>query len=59
MGTIWRHTHVELEKVSKFRQLAVQVLIDRIKTLLEFLGGQAADRVVSRVVVNVRKQDGL
>jgi hypothetical protein len=50
---------VELEKVSKFRQLAVQVLIDRIKTLLEFFGGQAADRVVSRVVVNVRKQDGL
>jgi len=52
-------THVEFEKVPKLRQLTVQVLVYRIETLLKLLGGQTADRIVSRVVVNVGKQDGL
>jgi hypothetical protein len=46
---------MKLKKVSKLRQLAVQVLIDRIKTLLKFLRGQAANRIVGRVMVHVGK----
>ena len=39
----------------KLCQFAVQVFINRIKALLKLFGGQTADRIVSRVVVNVRK----
>ena len=46
---------MELEKVSKLRQLAVQVLVNRIKTILKFLWGETADRIVGRVMVNVGK----
>jgi len=53
------HTHVKLKEVSKFRQLAVQVLINRIKAFLKFLRGQTADRIVCRVMINVGKEDGL
>ena len=53
------YTHVKLKKVSKLRQLAVQVLIDRVKALLKFLRGQTADRIVGRVMVHVREQDSL
>ena len=50
---------MKLEKVSKLRQLAVQVLVNRIETLLKFFWGQTADRIMGRVMVNVRKQNGL
>ena len=43
----------------KLCQLAVQVFVHRVETFLKLLGGQSADRIVSRVVVNVGKQDGL
>ena len=56
---IRKATHVKLEKVSKFRQLAVQVLVNGIKTLLKFLGSQTADRIVGRVVIYVREENGL
>ena len=56
---IRKTTHVKLEKVSKFRQLAVQVLINGIKTLLKFLGSQTADWIVGRVVIYVREENGL
>ena len=45
--------------MSKLRQLAVQVFEDRIKALLKLLRGQAADRIVGRVMVHVGKQNGL
>jgi len=50
---------MKLEEVSKLRQLAVQVLVDRVKALLKFLRGQTADGVVGRVMVHVREKDGL
>lgn len=53
------HTYMKLKKVPKLRQLAVQVLVNRIKTILKFLRGQAADRIVGRVMVDVGKQDSL
>ena len=47
------HTHMKFKKVSKLRQLAVQVLVDRVKALLKFFRGQTADRIVGRVMVHV------
>ena len=53
------YTHMKFKKVSELRQLAVQVLVNRVKPLLEFLRGQTADRIVGRVMIHVRKQNGL
>ena len=50
---------MKFEKMPKLRQLAVQVLVNRIKTFLKFLWGQAADRIVGRVMVDVGKQNSL
>ena len=46
---------MKFKKVPKLSQLAVQVLIDRIKALLKFLRGQTTDRIMGRVVVHVWK----
>lgn len=53
------YTHMKFKKVSKLRQLAVQVLVNRVKSLLKLLRGQTADRIVGRVMVHVREQNGL
>ena len=53
------YTHMKFKKVPKLRQLAVQVLVDRVKTLLKFFRGQTADRIVGRVMVYIWEQNGL
>ena len=55
LAKIWKTTHVKLEEVPKLRQFAIQVLVNRVKTLLKFFWGQTADRIMSRVMVNVGK----
>jgi len=51
--------NVKFKKVSKLRQLAVQVLVDRVEALLKFLRGQATNGIMGRVVVHIREQDCL
>jgi hypothetical protein len=55
LATMKDCAHMEFKKVPKLRQFAVQVLVDRVKTLLKFLRGQTADRIVGRVVIHVGK----
>jgi len=55
LAKIWGTTHMKLEKVPKLRQFTIQVLVNRVKTLLKFLWGQTADRIMGRVMVNVGK----
>ena len=50
---------MKLQQVSKLRQLTVEVLIYRVKALLQLLFGLVTYGVVRGVVVDVRKQDGL
>ena len=44
---------MQLQKMSKLLQLAVEILIDSIKALLQLLVGEFTHRVVRRVVVDV------
>lgn len=50
---------MQLQEMTKLRQLAIQILIYRIKTVLQLLWGQLAHWVMSGVVVHVRKKNGL
>jgi len=52
-------THVQFQQVAELCEFAVQVLINSIKTFLELLVRQLADRVVRWVVVNIREENGL
>lgn len=52
-------THVKLQEMPKLRQLAVQIFVHRVKSLLQLLLGLRAHWVVRRVVVDVGKEDGL
>ena len=45
--------------MSKLRQLAIEIFIDSIESLLEFFLSELANRVVRGIVVDIRKQDGL
>ena len=50
---------MQLQKVPKLGQFAIQVLINCIKALLKLLLGQLANGVMCRVVVNIWKQNCL
>lgn len=50
---------MKLQKMSKLRQLAVQILIHRVKSLLQFFLRLVANRVVRGVVVDVGEKDSL
>ena len=50
---------MELQKMPKLRQLAVQILIHRVKSLLQFFLRLVANRVVRGVVVDVGEKDSL
>ena len=50
---------MELKKMTKFCQFAVQVFINRIESFLELFIREFTHGIVGRVVVDVRKQDGL
>ena len=50
---------MKLQKMPKLRQLAVQILIHRVKSLLQFFLRLVANRVVRGVVVDVREKNGL
>ena len=45
--------------MSKLRQLAIEIFIHSIESLLEFFLSELADRVVRGIVVDIWKQDGL
>lgn len=50
---------MKLQKMPKLRQLAVQILIHRVKSLLQFFLRLVANRVVRGVVVDVGEKDSL
>ena len=45
--------------MSKLRQLAIEIFINSIESLLEFFLSELANRVVRGIVVDIWKQDGL
>ena len=45
--------------MSKLRQLAIEIFIDSIKSLLELFLSELANRVVRGIVVDIWKQDSL
>ena len=50
---------MELQKMPKLRQLAIQILIDRVKSLLQLLLRLVANRVMRGVMVHVREENSL
>ena len=54
-----QRTHMQLQKMPKFCQFAVQILIHGIKALLQLLFCKLANGVVRRIVVDVRQEDRL
>ena len=53
------YTHMKLQKVTKLRKLAVEVLVHSVKALLQLLLGQLADGIMCGVVVYIRQKDCL
>lgn len=50
---------MKFHEVTKFGQLAVEIFIHRIKTLLELTFVELASRIVCRIVINVGKEYSL
>jgi hypothetical protein len=50
---------MELEKMPKLCQLAIQIFINGIEPLLEFFLRELADRIVGRVMIYIWQEDGL
>lgn len=50
---------MQLQQMPELRQLAIEIFIHGIKSLLQFPFCQLADGVVSWVVIHVWKKDGL
>ena len=50
---------MELQKVTKLRQLTIEVLVHGVKALLQLLVGLCAYWVVGGVVIDVGEEDGL
>jgi hypothetical protein len=62
VGLKWKDlesTHMQFQKMAKFGELAIEVLIDRVKPLLKLPLSQFADGVMCGVVVDVGKENGL
>jgi hypothetical protein len=45
---------MKFEKVSKLRELTVQIFVYGVETILKVLLSELADRVVCGVVINIR-----
>ena len=50
---------MELQKMPKLRQFAIEILIDRVKSLLQLLLHLVANRVMRGVMVHVREENSL
>ena len=45
--------------MDKLRKFTIEIFVYRIETLLKLFIGQLANRIMGRVVVNIRKEDCL
>ena len=50
---------MELQKMPKLRQFAIEILIDCVKSLLQLLLRLVANRVMRGVMVHVREENSL
>lgn len=50
---------MELEKMSKFGQFAVEVFIHSVEAFLELFFGEFAHRIMCRIMVNIGQENSL
>ena len=59
MGDKQTFTYMKFEKMAKLCQFAIQIFVDGIKPLLEFLLRELADWVMRRIMIHIWEKDGL